>query len=107
MKIIIAFIAGVALGSCALTSSNTQPQNQSTVSAAVTDNEVSVYETCDEVAGAISDLQDAIAEFDYENWREVVPKVKEAADDLEAALDGCGCAPVNDEQDDEAPESPE
>src|SRR4051812_47283522 len=38
------------------------------------------------LVGAVSSLQENVAQFDVENWREVVPTVKTSASDVALAL---------------------
>lgn len=40
----------------------------------------------DKAQSACDDLDGAVSAFDYDDWRDVVPRVRSAKDDLESAL---------------------
>jgi ABC-type transporter Mla subunit MlaD len=75
----------VTLG--AMTLPACSPQDEAKPSATATLlNHDKIVQAVDSLSGAVDDLNASLGGFDDENWQDVVPKVKEAASNVDSAL---------------------
>jgi hypothetical protein len=81
-----ALLLGIAtLGAMTLPACS-PPEDAKPSAVATFANHDKIVQAMDELAGAVDKLDQAIGGFDDDNWRDVVPSVREAAGSVESAL---------------------
>jgi hypothetical protein len=71
----------VVLASCSGSAGEDEPSRSATLA-----NHDKIVAALGNLSSAVDSLSEAISSFDDENWREVVPKVREESGSVESAL---------------------